>query len=48
MKMDDLVIISVDDDITAPGNMFDQHLSGTELATAPNLRTKADGTNFWE
>ncbi|PXA82811.1 amidohydrolase [Nostoc sp. 3335mG] len=47
MKMEDMVIISVDDHITEPGNMYDQHLSGDALATAPKLNTKADGTNYW-
>lgn len=48
MSMNDLVIISVDDHITEPGNMYDQHLSGEALETAPKLRTLADGTNLWE
>ena len=48
MKMDEMVIISVDDHITEPGNMFDQHLSGEALATAPKLLTLANGTNLWE
>lgn len=48
MRMEELVIVSVDDHITEPGDMFDRHLSGDALATAPKLRTKSDGTNFWE
>ena len=48
MKMDDMVIISVDDHITEPGNMYDRHLSGEALATAPKLLTLANGTNVWE
>ena len=48
MKMDDMVIISVDDHITEPGDMYDKHLSGEALATAPKLRETADGTNYWE
>ena len=48
MKMDDMVIISVDDHITEPGNMYDKHLSGEALATAPKLLTLANGTNVWE
>lgn len=48
MKMEEMVLISVDDHITEPGDMFDRHLSGDLLASAPKLRENADGTNFWE
>lgn len=48
MKMNDMVIISVDDHITEPGGMYDQHLSGEALKTAPKLLTLEDGTNVWE
>jgi len=41
MKMDDMVIISVDDHVCEPGDMFDRHLSGDALASAPKLRTKS-------
>jgi predicted TIM-barrel fold metal-dependent hydrolase len=46
--MDDLVIISVDDHISEPPGMFDKHLSGDALSSAPTFKTGADGTNFWE
>ncbi len=48
MNMNDMVIISVDDHITEPGNVFDNHLSGEAYATAPKLRTTAKGANYWE
>ncbi len=48
MKMSDLLIISVDDHISEPPDMYDRHLTGSDLETAPKLRTSADGTNFWE
>jgi predicted TIM-barrel fold metal-dependent hydrolase len=48
MGMNDLVLISVDDHITEPGNMFDQHLSGEAFLSAPKLKETADGTNYWE
>ena len=41
MDMNDMVIISVDDHISEPPEMFDKHLSGEDLATAPKLRTNA-------
>src|SRR5437016_726220 len=48
MKMDDMVVVSVDDHVVEPPTMFDKHLSGDALATAPKFRTSAEGTNFWE
>ena len=48
MRMEDMVLVSVDDHITEPGDMFDRQLSGEALASAPKLRENADGTNFWE
>jgi predicted TIM-barrel fold metal-dependent hydrolase len=48
MKKEEMVIISVDDHISEPGNLFDHHLSGAALASAPKFRTAADGTNYWE
>uniref|UniRef100_UPI0032B1584E hypothetical protein n=1 Tax=uncultured Abyssibacter sp. TaxID=2320202 RepID=UPI0032B1584E len=48
MKMNDMVIISVDDHISEPPDMFKQHLSGEDLATAPTLMTTESGTNYWE
>ena len=48
MKMEDMVIISVDDHVCEPGDMFDRHLSGEALASAPKLRTKSTGTQYWE
>jgi len=48
MQMNDMVLISVDDHISEPPDMFDRHVSGDALATAPKLRTTENGTNFWE
>ncbi len=48
MKMNDLLILSVDDHISEPGHLFDRHLSGEALASAPKFRTTAVGTDYWE
>ncbi len=48
MKMNDMVIISVDDHISEPPDMFDNQLSGDDLATAPKLRTNEEGVEYWE
>ncbi len=47
MKMNDMVIISVDDHICEPPNLFDKQLSGELLATAPKLKVDKNGTNYW-
>ncbi|WP_317929587.1 amidohydrolase family protein [Halioxenophilus sp. WMMB6] len=47
MEMNDLVIISVDDHITEPPDMFDKHLSKEHLATAPKFGVDENGKNFW-
>jgi predicted TIM-barrel fold metal-dependent hydrolase len=46
--MNDMVIVSVDDHISEPPTMFDRHLKGDALATAPKLRTTEAGTNYWD
>lgn len=48
MKMNDMVVISTDDHICEPPNLFDNQLSGELLASAPKLRTDARGKNYWE
>ena len=48
MDMNEMVVISVDDHISEPPDMFDKHLSGRDLETAPKLRTTDKGTNYWE
>jgi len=47
MNMNDMVIISVDDHICEPPDMFDKHLSGEALKTAPKLLTDKNGKNYW-
>ncbi len=45
--MEDMLIISVDDHISEAEGIFDRHLSGRALATAPRLMTTPTGTNYW-
>lgn len=47
MKMNDMVIISVDDHISEPPDMFKRHLQGEALETAPQFHTTEDGSNYW-
>src|SRR3546814_15005593 len=48
MKMNDMMISSVDDHISEPPGMFDKHLSGDDLATAPKFCVADNGTSYWE
>jgi len=48
MDMNDMVLVSVDDHISEPPEMYDNHLSGKYLDLAPKLKTTAAGTNYWE
>ena len=48
MRMEDMVLVSVDDHITEPGTVFDNQLSGEAYATAPKLKVKSNGVNYWE
>lgn len=48
MKMEDMVIISVDDHIVEPPDTFkSDRLSAEEQATAPQFHTNAKGENWW-
>lgn len=48
MKMNDMVIVSIDDHISEPPGMFDRHLKGADLATAPQFHTTAKGADYWD
>ena len=48
MQMNDLVIVSVDDHVAEPGDMFDKHLTKEQMQNAPKLMTTPTGTNYWQ
>ena len=48
MNMNDMVLISVDDHISEPPDMYDKHLSGDDLKSAPKLKETETGTCYWE
>lgn len=48
MQMNDMLIISVDDHISEPPDMFKKHLKGDDLKTAPQFKVQDDGTSYWE
>jgi len=47
MEMNDMVLVSVDDHIVEPPDLFKGHLSGADLESAPRFHTTAKGTNHW-
>ena len=47
MKMDDMILVSVDDHVCEPPTMFDNHLSEKWKGRAPQLQHKADGSDVW-
>ena len=47
MRMEDMVIVSVDDHISEPPDMFKRQLSGEDLASAPTFHTSPNGADFW-
>ncbi len=47
MQMNDMIIVSVDDHVVEPPNMFDAHLPAKYADIAPKLIRKDDGTDVW-
>ena len=48
MKLEDMVIVSVDDHISEPPHLFSNHLSGPAMASAPQFKEKSNGSNYWD
>ena len=47
MKIDDLILVSVDDHVVEPAGMFEQHLPQQYKADAPHIVRKKDGSDVW-
>jgi predicted TIM-barrel fold metal-dependent hydrolase len=47
MKADDLILVSVDDHVVEPPDMFENHLSAEYKSKAPRVVRKKDGTDVW-
>jgi len=47
MKLEDLIIVSVDDHVVEPPDMFKRHMPKELLDKAPRSETNADGSNRW-
>jgi predicted TIM-barrel fold metal-dependent hydrolase len=47
MQMDDLIIVSVDDHVVEPPDLFERHLPAKYADVAPQLIHKDNGTDVW-
>ncbi len=47
MRPEDMILVSVDDHVVEPPDLFDQHLSPDWKARAPKIVHKPDGTDVW-
>ena len=48
MQPDDLIIISVDDHVVEPPNLFENHLPARYKDIAPRIKHMDDGSDQWE
>ena len=48
MKIDDMILVSIDDHVIEPPDMFDRHVPAKWADRAPRLVTQGDGTQYWE
>jgi predicted TIM-barrel fold metal-dependent hydrolase len=47
VRAEDLILVSVDDHVVEPPDMFDQHVPAKWRDRAPRIVHKEDGTDFW-
>ena len=47
MKVEDLIIASVDDHIVEPPTMYDAHLTQAQKAHAPKVYKDKNGADYW-
>ena len=47
MEMNDMILVSVDDHVCEPPDMWNDVLPATWKARAPQLVTRDDGSNVW-
>src|SRR5450432_1374614 len=48
MRLEDLVLVSVDDHVVEPPTVFENQLSSKDLDRAPKVKRRADGSDIWE
>ena len=47
MKLDDMILVSVDDHVVEPPDLFERHLPAKYRDIAPRVVHEADGTDVW-
>ena len=47
MDVEDLIMVSVDDHVVEPADLFEGHLPAKYRDLAPRFVTRQDGTNAW-
>ncbi len=47
MRPEDLILVSVDDHVVEPADMFDRHLPARYRDEAPRVVRKSDGSDVW-
>jgi hypothetical protein len=47
MRMQDLILVSVDDHLVEPPGMFDGRLASKYMEDGPRFITRPNGTNAW-
>jgi hypothetical protein len=47
MEINDMVMVSVDDHVVEPPDLFEGHLPAKYVDLAPKFITNEDGTNAW-
>jgi predicted TIM-barrel fold metal-dependent hydrolase len=47
MKMQDMILVSLDDHLIEPPNMYDQHLTVEQKPFAPKFATDENGIDYW-
>lgn len=47
MEMNDMILISVDDHVIEPPDLFKKHMSAADLARAPRMNTEDTGADSW-
>ncbi len=47
MRTEDMILVSVDDHVVEPPDLFEGHLPKSLMDKAPKIQTKDDGTDVW-
>ena len=48
MRVEDMILVSIDDHVVEPGDMFENHVPAKYREQAPKIVVGADGVEKWE